>query len=381
MKDVIGVKGYTDDVVGVHIMSDRRFTGWKRLVSTKVSKFGLKIKAFDWSEPVNKHEAVNFLDIQFSFDQNKDLQTDLYVKPTDARSFLNFSSCHPNYVFSGNVYSQALRLRRIINNDHRLSIRLDELGSDFKKSGYPQKMLKNILKKVKCSERCLMDKATDDENSEKEPTLVITTFGRDKQLTNITEKIEKHSDSIRFKYVKKTGPSLKNLLVKSKVSSLGQPFGKTSRCNKINCKSCDMVSNQEFVTDMHHKKYKTAQGKCNSKNLIYHAKCKHCNKVYVGKTTQRLNNRISGHRGKFSEFLYNDITQLNDEDNLLGLHLFHRHHLNTKRAFDKSYTFTILEQCNPRNLDLKEHMWVQKLKCVAPYGLNSHDPFGIPIIL
>ena len=142
-----------------------------------------------------------------------------------------------------------------------------------------------------------------------------------------------------------------------------------------------MMSDQEFVTDMHNKKYRSAQGKCNSKNRIYHAKCKHCNKVYVGKTTQRLNGRISGHRGKFSEFLVSDASQLNDEDNLLGLHLFHKHHLNSKKAFDDSYAFTILELCNPRNLDLKEHMWVQKLKCVAPFGLNSHDPFGIPIIL
>ena len=381
MRDIVGIKRFIDDGVGIHTMSDRRFGIWKKLVSSKVAELHLKIKDSDWSEPAEDHQPINFLDIQFSFDQNKDLQTDLYVKPTDARSYLNFSSCHPNYVFSGNVYSQALRLRRIINCDQRLDHRLVELESDFKKSGYPEKMLKNIMKKVKSSERCLSSSNSDEDDSEKDPIIVISTFGSDKELTDITKKIEKHSDSINFKYVKKTGPSLKNLLVKSKRPALGNPHGITSGCKIKPCKSCDMMSEKEFVTDLHNKKYRSSQGKCNSKNLIYHAQCKHCNKVYVGKTTQKLNSRISGHRGKFSDFLFSDASQLNDEDNLLGLHVFHKHHLNSKEAFNNSYTFTILELCNPRNLDLKEHMWVQKLKCVAPYGLNSHDPFGIPIIL
>ena len=171
------------------------------------------------------------------------------------------------------------------------------------------------------------------------------------------------------------------MIVKSKASALGQPYGKTESCKMKHCKGCTMMSKEDFVTDLDFKKYRTARGKCNSNNLIYHAKCKFCSKGYVGKTTQKLNGRISGHRGKFTEFLYNDTSQLNDEDNLLGLHMFHKHYQNSDTALDDSYTFKILEMCNPKHLDLKEHVWVQKLKCVAPYGLNSHDPFGIPVIL
>ena len=384
MKDIIGIKRYIDDGVGVHTMSQRRFSGWKKLVSNKVTNYGMKIKATDWNEPADKHHPVNFLDIQFWFDERKSLQTDLYVKPTDSRSFLNFSSCHPNYTFSGNVYSQALRLRRIINCNERLSVRLEELKSDFKKSGYPDKMLMNIINKVKSCKR-ILKKAGKDEGCfvDDDSIMVISTFGRDKLLTSMTKNIEKHSDSIKFRYVKKTGPSLKSILVKSKVSALGQPFGKTLSCKtkKNNCKGCTMMSGEDFVTDLNGKKYRTAKGKCDSRNLIYHAKCRHCSKGYVGKTTQKLNGRISGHRGKFTEFLFQDTSHLNDEDNLLGLHLFHKHHLNSRSAFDQSYSFTILEKCSPRDLDLKEHVWVQKLKCVAPYGLNSHDPFGIPVVL
>ena len=128
--------------------------------------------------------------------------------------------------------------------------------------------------------------------------------------------------------------------------------------------------------------YLTAEGKCTSKNLIYHAACKHCKKVYVGKTTQMLSNRINGHRNKFQECRRKskEKTKLN-EDHLLGLHILHHHGLHGSDAFDKSYEFTILDTCHPKDLDRKEHIWIQKLKCVAPYGLNAQDPFGIPIVM
>ena len=90
-----------------------------------------------------------FLDIQYCLDIDGNLQTDLYVKPTDARSYLNYMSAHPKHTFSGIVYSQCLRLRRIINNSDRLNSRLNELCIAFEKSGYPKDMLKNICDKVK----------------------------------------------------------------------------------------------------------------------------------------------------------------------------------------------------------------------------------------
>ena len=93
-----------------------------------------------------------------------------------------------------------------------------------------------------------------------------------------------------------------------------------------------------------------------------------------------MKNRISGHRRKYYECLFEEVDEY-DDDHLLGLHLYNKDHFFSKNAFDKIYEFTALELCNPNDLDLKEHSWVQKLKCVAPYGLNSHDPFGIPIIL
>ena len=94
---------------------------------------------------VDPEEFAPFLDIQYTFDNEGTLQTDLlHVKPTDSRSYLQFGSTHPNHVFSAIVYSQCLRLRRTINCNTRLTHRLDELMQAFMNSNYPERMVNRI---------------------------------------------------------------------------------------------------------------------------------------------------------------------------------------------------------------------------------------------
>ena len=77
------------------------------LQNNKIGAYGLHI---DESSIKPNSVFVNFLDIQFCFNMEGQLQTDLYIKETDSRAYLNFSSAHANYTFSGNVYSQSIRL-------------------------------------------------------------------------------------------------------------------------------------------------------------------------------------------------------------------------------------------------------------------------------
>ena len=175
------------------------------------------------------------------------------------------------------------------------------------------------------------------------------------------------------------------MLVKSKSASLGNPYGRTEKCGNRNgkCKCCNMVSGKDYVLGPNNKVVRTVKGKCNSRNLIYHASCSFCNKAYVGKTTQNLNGRVSGHRSKYYHCLNyeGDKRDIDDDDHLLGLHLYFQHGLRVENGFDESYKFTILENCSPSSLDLKEHLWIHRLRTLKPYGLKSHDPFGIPMSL
>ena len=50
------------------------------------------------------------LHVQLSGDE---LNTNLYIKPTDRHQYLHFTSSHPNHTKRSNVYSQALRISRI----------------------------------------------------------------------------------------------------------------------------------------------------------------------------------------------------------------------------------------------------------------------------
>ena len=121
MINIKEVKRYIDDGAGFYTGSERSFKTWMNSVNAQLNPYGLYI---DESMIKEVNEYVPFLDIQFCFDIEGNLQTDLYVKPTDARSYLNFKSAHPKHVFPGIVYSQCLRLRRIINKKDRLKLRL-----------------------------------------------------------------------------------------------------------------------------------------------------------------------------------------------------------------------------------------------------------------
>ena len=121
MRNVIDIKRFIDDGVGFFLGTEEEFEEWLRIVNEEIGTLGLHI---DESSFKKNPEFINFLDILFCFDGEGLLQTDLIIKETDSRSYLNFASAHPNHTFSGNVYSQSLRLRRIINCRESLQTRL-----------------------------------------------------------------------------------------------------------------------------------------------------------------------------------------------------------------------------------------------------------------
>ena len=100
-------------------------------------------------------EFTQFLDIKYKFEGGK-LSTELFRKPTDASNrHLKFSSFHPRHTFRSIVYSQALRYRRIINDDELLVLRLNELRGYFEQSSYPPDMVKEVMDDVRARPRVL----------------------------------------------------------------------------------------------------------------------------------------------------------------------------------------------------------------------------------
>ena len=94
MSNVKEAMRYIDDGAGFYVGSEHSFKAWMKTVNAALTPYGLHIDEFFIKE-IN--EFAPFLDIQFCFDSEGKLQTDLFTKPTDARSYLNFSSAHPKH--------------------------------------------------------------------------------------------------------------------------------------------------------------------------------------------------------------------------------------------------------------------------------------------
>ena len=54
MRDIVSIKRYIDDGIGIHSMTKRKFDTWKNRVSSDVAEYGFKIKDSDWLVPSEK---------------------------------------------------------------------------------------------------------------------------------------------------------------------------------------------------------------------------------------------------------------------------------------------------------------------------------------
>ena len=363
-------------------------------------EFGLCIKekpedCWDFNPP---EQFTVFLDIKFRFDATKGLSTDVNIKETDSRAYLHFKSYHPKQTFPSIVYSQALRYRRIINDDVLLQKRLDELSGCFLRSGYPKGMVAGIMKDVSKRPRKLEYKTKD--SGAPFPVVWVQTFSPATPV--ITELVREANKAIRkspvwkdvsqpIGIVNKRGRNIGDQILKRKLFALeddGTTTSGTSRCTSIllpgqrntkrgrPCESCNLMSEKCNITsNVSGKTFPTADGNCRSKRLIYSASCRICCKQYVGKTDDKLQSRISGHRGHMKS---REVSELEEESDVAALadHLRQEHQLTLTEEFNQNYVFTILK-LDPCDLDKCEQEWVSRLVTMRPFGLNIEKPCGV----
>ena len=254
------------------------------------------------------------------------------------------------------------------------------MKTHFTNCNYPAKLVENIFNKVKSLPRILTNTERNTNENESRPVRMVSTFGCDKELSSLLP--------FKVEFVKKTGASLDTRLCKSKYISTGPKFGVTSDCNRTKCKTCPYMSNNDKVKGTSGKWLKSGAGNCTTKNCIYFAACELCDRSYVGKTTLMLCGRISEHKSCYNKYRNNKGVlprETNREEALadrysLAMHLYNDHKIDTPNGFQSSYRFTILEKCAPVDLDVKEHLWLQRLRTLFPKGLNLYSPLGFPLL-
>ena len=184
-----------------------------------------------------------------------------------------------------------------------------------------------------------------------------------------------------FNFVKKTGSSLRNKLVKVRQLATSSQITKTEPCDHKNCSCCSMIATDDIYA-INNIKIKPAPGTCSSYNLIYIFMCTACHKNYIGRTTRFLRVRVNEHRHKFYSLLEKPELSSDDDSDAysLGAHLVDDHNCKSRSDFNKFYEIFILMNCSPGTLEVNEHKFIQKLRTIKPFGINSSDPFGIPLL-
>ena len=109
--------------------------------------------------------------------------------------YLEFSSFHPRHTFRSIVYSQALRYRRIVNDDELLDLRLSELQGYFERSSYPPDLVKEVINEVRIKPRILGYKDKDQNPKTFTPWIVTYGSGYEETKDKIQEVNEVISNS------------------------------------------------------------------------------------------------------------------------------------------------------------------------------------------
>lgn len=94
-----------------------------------------------------------FLDIKIRIDDLRQLQTDIYRKPTSTNSFLHWQSWHPPALKSGIPTGQYLRARRNCSSEEEFKKECDNLYQRFRERGYPKKTLRKAFLRAKATPR------------------------------------------------------------------------------------------------------------------------------------------------------------------------------------------------------------------------------------
>ena len=131
---------------------------------------------------------IAFLDAMSYKDENNNIQTTLYRKPTDQKAFLQAKSEHPISLKSSNPYSQALRLKAICSTSTEFDKNCAIIRQKFLDRQYEEEVLDEQIKKVDRIER--KELFTCKKNNNTNRILLSITYNR--TLPNISKIVNRN---------------------------------------------------------------------------------------------------------------------------------------------------------------------------------------------
>lgn len=321
---------------------------------------------------------ISFLDLLI-VKQDDMLHTNLYRKSTDRNSLLHAKSCHPHPLKNSLPYSQFCRVKRICHKTNDFEQNMEAMKNKFKVRGYKDGQINNAVAKLENKNRTDMLKKRKREKKRHAP-MFITQYSRCAQ--EIKPILHKHwhiiqtDESLRGIFsdppqvVYSRGKNLRDRLVHSDLIPVkARNTGRLAPIKPGNykCNSCAQCNSTHKCHQFKHPR----SGKnipikgvitCSTTGVIYLITCP-CGKVYVGKTTRQLKQRIAEHRSTIRR---------KDDTYPLACHFMEMEHTVASLRY-----IGIEKVETPRrggDLDRillqREAEWIHRLDSLAPRGLN-----------
>ena len=144
----------------------------------KLNKFHPNVKLTHESSKEN----ISFLELNVKLSEEQ-LETDLYIKPTDWHQYSHYTSSHPERTKRSIVFRQGLRVSRTCIYENDFSKNTMEMKSWFLRRHYPKSLVENELGKVKFS-----NKVGNKQQNKKGIAFVVTYHSVLKNIDNIIRK-------------------------------------------------------------------------------------------------------------------------------------------------------------------------------------------------
>ena len=330
------------------------------------------------------YDKINFLDVLIHLNRYG-LSTTLYKKPTDRNAYLHYGSYHPENQKKNIPYGQFLRARKICSNKKDAEKAIDEIAQKLTNRGYPKQAINQHREKAISTPREAL--LADKPKSSARRTPFTTTFNRN--LPPIQRTINKHWHLLHTDPTTATAfeeppvlayrknKNLRNLIGQVHISRGTKILPKKSPklkgcvpCLSSNRNKCcrQLTSTKTFKSDRTQEEFEILHLlNCKSEYCLYLGYCLKCpNHQYVGKSEPVAHHRFNTHRY--------------DVNRPSGLNFDH-HFALPGHSFDHDARFILIEQMknhhhltkeeNRRIMEKREDYWIQKLKTLAPLGLND----------
>ena len=240
---------------------------------------------------------LNFLDVNIYKDGDK-LETDIYHKASDSRSYVPFTSAHPKHILNNIPYTLAKRIHLIVSNPDRRDIQLNELKHTLMKLKYPETLIDNAFL------RATTPQVANNRFNERKLLPFISRFN--KNNPNIYNEIilpACHSLGLinpfnNYRFIKAF--SQPQSLLRILNNNDKETFKGITKCNESRCGCCETLITGKNISFTVNNETKNFKIKCNmnclSLNVIYALICRGCNKFYIGQTGGMFRKRLTLHR-------------------------------------------------------------------------------------